>query len=341
MTVPNCGSEPRQVSGFRASRLSGMLPKSRIVSALLVGLGIALVAAGVLAPRLLPADTRLPLDVGQQTWTLTDPQARARLMDSPDGRVVDSPVSHQLHLTLEEPSDEESASVRLGSALLRDSFQDDSDRLITAAVWNWQMDRESGEAMESAQVSDQLASPTSEVPLNGVWLKFPGQAKKGETYQVFDETLRTAYPAHFAGEIEMQGREVYRYHQEIEPENVRQHYAHPFLETDLDGEKGYLFHSATRDFYVDQASGLVVKMDEEISDYYALPDGKKAEEVLEFSGSMDDAQVDRLLDAASQVDPAQVTRPVSLGLLVLGVVLVLGGLLGSFGVFTRRREGDG
>lgn len=318
-----------------------MLPKSRIVAALLVGLGIALIAAGALAPKLLPADTRLPLDVGQQTWTLTDPQARTRLMDHPDGRVVDSPVSHQLHMTLEEPSDKDTASVRLGSALLRDSFQDDADRLIIAAVWNWRMDRETGEAVGPARVSDQLASPTREVTLDGVWLKFPAPAKKGETYQVFDETLRAAYPAQFVEELEMQGRKVYRYHQEIAPENVRMHYAHPFLETNLDGKKGYLFHSANRDIYVDQASGLVVKIDEQISDYYALADGKPAQEVLEFTGSMDDAQVNKLLDAASEVDPAKVTRPVSVVLLVCGVVVALAGLLGSFGVAGRRRESRG
>ncbi|MDO5454846.1 MAG: DUF3068 domain-containing protein, partial [Corynebacterium sp.] len=47
-----------------------MLPKSRILSALLVGLGAALMVGGLLSPALINADGRLPLDLENTTWTI-------------------------------------------------------------------------------------------------------------------------------------------------------------------------------------------------------------------------------------------------------------------------------
>ena len=55
-----------------ACRLARMLPKSRIVSALLVGVGLALIVAGLIAPRFLNGDARFPLNLENTTWTLHD-----------------------------------------------------------------------------------------------------------------------------------------------------------------------------------------------------------------------------------------------------------------------------
>ncbi|AIG63630.1 hypothetical protein CATYP_01880 [Corynebacterium atypicum] len=325
-----------------------MLPKSRVVSALLVGLGVALVVAGLLAPRALPADTRLPLDLGQQTWTITDPHARTRLMTNPQGRVLDAPVTRQLHMTLEEPANEDTVSVRVGSTLARDSMQSDADRLIDAKVWNWRMDRLSGEPVGSAVLADQLASPTKNVEMGGVWLKFPANAER-KNYDVFDETLRRAYPAEFAEEVEIAGRTIYRYHQHIDPQNVRAQYAHPFNEVELhqegegDGDggdtaTGYLFHSVSRDIFVDQATGLVVRLDEQVTDFYGRDAGDRAETVLEFSGTMPDEQVEALLDAASSADAARATGPVSWALIAGGAVVTVIGIAGAFGAFRSWRN---
>ena len=52
-----------------------MLPKSRIFSVLLLGLGVALIAAGVVAPAFLDFSPRLPLNLKNSTWTLRDDSA--------------------------------------------------------------------------------------------------------------------------------------------------------------------------------------------------------------------------------------------------------------------------
>ena len=77
---------------------------------------------------------------------------------------------------------------------------------------------------------------------------------------------------------EYDGRTVYRYHQEIEPTNVAQLFAADGNTTSLPKEgggeeQGYLTHSGSRDFYVDQQTGLVVGMDMDIDDYYADREG--------------------------------------------------------------------
>lgn len=322
-----------------------MLPKSRILSSLLLGLGVALLVAGLVAPRFFHADGRLPLDLEATTWTLQDPEAQSRLNTDPDGRVLDVPVTRQLHLEVQNPADEDEATVRIGETLMRESRQEDLDRLITASVWNYRMDRLTGEATTPATLTDQLASPTAEVDIDGYWLKFPTHAEQ-TTYDVFDSLLREARPAVFEEELDMGGRIVYRYRQEIEPTNVAQLYAGLgnttiFAEEDGSTTQGYLFHSATRDIFVDQVSGMVVEIRESVDDYYGTADGERREQVLAFEGEMPEEQVNALLEQAATISDVTVSQTVRWVIVGIGAVLSLIGLAGVFGVFAgsgRRRE---
>ncbi|QYH20296.1 DUF3068 domain-containing protein [Corynebacterium aquatimens] len=84
-----------------------MLEKSRALSTLLLGLGIALVVGGLVAPRFLLGDGRLPLSINDVTWTISDPDGLR------DGQPA--PVVHQLHMEIRNPSDADTASVRVGT----------------------------------------------------------------------------------------------------------------------------------------------------------------------------------------------------------------------------------
>lgn len=317
-----------------------MLPKSRILSVLILGLGGALVIAGLLAPRFFHVDGRLPMDLQETTFSITDEQARTRLMSDPDGRVLESPVTRQLHLEIQNPVDADSATVRVGASLARDSQQSDLDRLITAEVWNYRIDRNTGEALTPVTVTDQLASPTREIDIDGVWVKFPSDAQQ-TTYEVFDQTLRDTYPAVFQEELEMEGQKVYRYRQEIEPQNVAQQWNGIFNTTNFENEdgsveQGYLFHGAQRDFFVDQNSGLIVDIHETVDDYYGNAAGEPRETVLEFDGKMSAEQVSQQLSQAAEVPEkatAQLIRWIVVG---AGGLLILLGLVGAFGIFGSR-----
>ncbi|MBC3186067.1 DUF3068 domain-containing protein [Corynebacterium sp. zg-331] len=318
-----------------------MLPTSRVISVLLMGLGAALAVVSLLAPRLIDRDARLPLDVGELTWTLRDESARSMVVADPQRPVVTTPVVRQMHVTLEEPSTRDQVMVRVGTSQLRESRQEEADRLISAQVWSYGMDRTTGAATGPAVLSQQLASPTTEVVAPWPWWKFPSLVER-RSYEVFDETLRAAFPAEFQGAQERDGREVYHFRQVIEPTNVAQRYPGVVNTTQWENagegaaERGFLFHSATRDYYVDRVSGLVVDAHERIDDYYGTADGVRREQVLSFDGGLAEGQSERLLEAAGRVTERGYVGAWSWAGIVAGVALVAAGALGALRPGPRR-----
>lgn len=308
-----------------------MLPRSRILAVLGLGLGLALVAWGILAPSFLMSDARLPLDLSYTTLTLRDEKATTRVVGK--DLVVQAPVTRQFHTEILPPSDENTATVRVGVTDMRESLQKDLDRLISATVWSYSIDRRSGAATSQATVADQLASPTRSVTIDGQWLKFPTDAEK-TTYEVFDVTLRKTLPAVFTEETVKEGRTLYRYRQEIQPTNVAQLY-HSVLNTTTfrDGENttpGYLFHSGTRDWLVDQKTGLVIDVEEKIDDYFGDAEGVKREDVLTFNGKVSEDHVSELLHQASGVSDGKLVRIINYVVLAVGVILTIVGAAGAF-----------
>lgn len=307
-----------------------MLPKSRIISALLVGLGLALMVGGLIAPSVLTTDGRLPLDLRDSTWTVTDENATSAPKYDEQARPRQAPVSYQLHLQIQDPADEDTATVRVGSSWLYPV----NEHLISAQTWSYVMDRVSGLASSPASLTHTIGMPPSEVPLEGNWLKLPADVEQG-TYDVFDETLRRAYPAVFVDQTEIDGREVYHFRQEIAPTNVATSYADMFntrVTPTGDGgtEQSYLHHAATRDLWVDQITGLVVDMDLRVDDYYATTAGHRTGEVLAFDGSMSDEQTAQLIDAVSGVRSESTSRLWQWGAIVLGALIALVGAAGAF-----------
>ncbi|MCZ9309451.1 DUF3068 domain-containing protein [Corynebacterium uberis] len=321
-----------------------MLPRSRVVSVLLLGLGAALLAAGLLAPRFIPGDGRLALDVGELTWTTHDEAATTRVFTDPQRRVFQAPVTHQLNLTIEEPTTASTATARVGSTFVRTSLQQEHDRLMQATVWNWVLDRVTGAAVGPMTLSYQMASPTAQLDVDGVWLKFPANLGRDDV-SVLDETLRRATPATFIDETELHGRKVYHFRQDIAPTNVALDYEAIGTTIDLPtpeghegpGETGYLFHSAVRDYYVDQASGLVLNIEESIDDYYGTLDGTRREPVLAFHGVMEDSQTAQLAQVAQAITQHRGVGMWSWITAGIGAVLAALGLLGALGVASARR----
>ncbi|VZH84434.1 DUF3068 domain-containing protein [Corynebacterium rouxii] len=308
-----------------------MLPTTRILSVLLLGVGVALGVVGILGPRWVNTDARLPLDLSQTTFTLKDDHARTRLING--GRVLDAGVVRQLHMDILPPTDADTATVRIGVSDSRESRQEDVDRLIQASVWTYPLNRLSGEALVPATVSSQLGSPTEKVSVAGPWLKFPSDAQQ-TTYEVFDPTLRSAIPAVFSEEIDRGGRTIYRYSQDIKPTNVAEKYASVFNTTQKGENTLYLYHSGNRQWYVDQISGLVVDVEENIEDYFGDADGTRREDALIFHGRMSEDDKAALFEQASAVSDGSVARVLYRVALVAGVLLSAVGLLGAF----RRRS---
>ncbi|MBM0262601.1 porin PorA family protein [Corynebacterium macginleyi] len=318
-----------------------MLPKSRIFSVLLLGLGVALVVAGVAAPAFLDFSPRLPLELKNTTWTLKDESADSQVVNKDGMSPYSGPMTYQINASIQEPSNEDTATLRIGETRLRGDGQG-LDDLSRAQVWTYPIDRLSGEAEGEASLSHTLASPEEKVSIDGYWLKFPANAEK-TNYPVFDPTLRKAVDAVFEEEIEVEGRTVYRYHQEIEPTNVAQLYAADgnttsFPKEDGGQEPGYLMHSGSRDFYVDQATGLVVGMEMDIDDYYADREGVGREPAFVFNGSSSEEARVALLEEAKSFPRNHVAEIVRWVVLGIGIVLTFIGVIGALGIYDRKNK---
>lgn len=334
-----------------------MLPASRVLSAIAIGIGLALLVGAGLAPRYLHIDSRLPLDVEHTTF---------RLVDEETG------YQHQLHWDLLEPADAESVSVRVGSSTLRESEPGEPAELVDAEVWAFDLDRISGQALSTAQLSHTLVTPAAHVDIAGQWLKFPVDAEK-TNYEVFDPTLRESAPAAFQEVVTVDGVELYRYRQVIEPVNVATKYADqrntkreevlapedpapadpapedpaaepaeedqsPEQPAMVPGRQLYLHHAATRDYFVHPRTGMIVDLHEDIDDYYATGEGERVEDAVVYQAQLAAEDVDKLIVQAESFANADTVNTIRYIVLAVGAVITLVALIGVFGGFRRRSQ---
>ncbi|MDK8663779.1 MULTISPECIES: DUF3068 domain-containing protein [Corynebacterium] len=304
-----------------------MLRFSRSLAALVAGVGIALVVAGMLAPRVLLSGERLPLALGDATWTITDPDGM-RAGES-------APVTRQLHLEVMEPSGDERAAIRVGDSVRAGEAPGDFENLVSATTWSYELDRVSGEALSPAQAQVIFAMPAAQVAVNGVWLKFPSPAPASDV-DVFDPVLRGSAVARFVDTQEIGGRTVNRYQQTVAPTNIAQRYADPRNTLTVDGERTFFTHAAERELLVDEQTGVVVGINERVDDYYADAEGNGVQNVLTYDGRMDEAQVTELVQRVGQAQP-KAANPLLWWIVTgVGAVLALVGLIGS--VVSARRN---
>ena len=332
-----------------------MLPASRVLSAIAIGIGLALLVGAGLAPRYLHIDSRLPLDVEHTTF---------RLVDEETG------YQQQLHWDLLEPADAESVSVRVGSSTLRESEPGEPAELVDAEVWAFDLDRISGQALSTAQLSHTLVTPAAHVDIAGQWLKFPVDAEK-TSYEVFDPTMRESAPAAFQEVVTVDGVELYRYRQVIDPVNVATKYADqrntkreevlapedpapedtapedpaaepaeedqaPEQPAMVPGRQLYLHHAATRDYFVHPRTGMIVDLHENIDDYYATGEGERVEDAVVYQAQLAAEDVDKLIVQAESFANADTVNTIRYIVLAVGAVITLVALIGVFGGFRRR-----
>ncbi len=268
-----------------------MLSRTRILALLALMVGVALVIAGILLPKMVSSEHVVPLELKATTLRLQDPQATvgSNYRAGEEGDIT-APVARQFNISLGEPATEDQASARVGVSTYREDTEDDLKSLLDAQVFSFRVDRITGQAVDGAgKVADTPVVPSSEVAMEGYWAKLPANAER-TTYDYFDVTLRTALPAEFNREETRTASDgtdmpVYVYRQEIEPRSVREQYQGIRNEiTDPEsGETAQLMHGGWREITVEPKSGLIVGVEEDIRDTYQL-DGKEIQTLLAFHG---------------------------------------------------------
>lgn len=290
----------------------------RPIAALVAGSGVALLVAGLLAPNVLLSNERLPLGLGQATWTIEDPDGTR------DGK--SAPVTRQLHMEIMEPASDDEAAVRIGDTVRAGEAAGDFDNLLSATTWSYEMDRISGGAVGPAQAQVILGMPAAEVPVEGAWLKFPSPAPASDV-DVFDPVLRGTAPARFVDTQEIGGRTVNRYQQTIAPTNIAQRYADPRNTLTIDGERTFLTHSAERELLVDEQTGVVVGINERVDDYYADANGRGVQNVVTYDGRMDEGQIAEFAKRVGDAQPGWTSKALWWSVAGAGALLALIGLI--------------
>ena len=237
--------------------------------------------------------------------------------------------------------DQEVATARIGVSLMRGEHgpegalqATDLDRLVDATVWTYTFKRTTGMNTSPVKFANMPATGATDVEFSGYWVKFPLDAKQ-TSYEVFDATLRRTAPAVYKDSQERNGRIIYHYQQKIDPTNTADLYSTFFTTIKLPIKpappadqpqdiEAYLFHSGVRDYYVDQISGMIVDMSENIIDYYGDRNGGKLADAHLFAGKMSNEQSAAMLAQAAQLSDGHIIRIITWVVLGLGVIVTFG-----------------
>ncbi|MCJ0892191.1 DUF3068 domain-containing protein [Rhodococcus sp. ARC_M5] len=324
---------------------------SRILALVLIGLGAFLVVAAILIPTYtVSALEKTPLDL-EVTTVSTGEGSVLNASSLAAGRaVVDQnvPLVSQRFVTVEEPSDADIMTLQAGQTLRRSDKQADTG-LLTASVDRVTIDRKTSMPVENPIGTIQVAgdAPAEEVAHTGLQYKFPFNAEQ-KSYPYFDVNARATKDIDFVEATELNGTPVYQYQQTVGPVDLSTVVNLPTnkvtLPADTWGVEGGAepvtmtrWYENTRTLWVEPETGVVVKGEEQIHQYYAREADQPEVDVLNapitFDENTVEYQIQQAKDGQDQLSLFGRTVPIVAG--ILGVISLIAG------VFLLLRGGNG
>jgi Porin PorA len=180
----------------------------------------------------------------------------------------------------------------------------------------------------------------------GLTLKFPFDTQK-QSYQFWDGPANAASPAEFSGEEVVEGVDVYRFVQRIDPKTLRTQEVPGSLAGDpeADSVTTNVVYSNTKTLWVEPATGIIVKAQQDVAQVLETPDGEPVLTLLDAVLTYDEATVKaNAQDAASGAGQLRLLGTVlPVGAVLLGLVLTAAGLFllrAPQGRRLRRPEGQ-
>ncbi len=315
---------------------------SRIVALALVGLGAFLLVAAILIPTYtVPRLEKTPLDlevtaVSDGTGSVLNSASLAAGKAEVDTNV---PLVSQRYVTVEEPSNADVVTVQAGQTLLRSDKQGETG-LLTASV-----DRVTADRVTAMPVQDPIGTiqvqadkPAEEVAHTGLQYKFPFNAEQ-KSYPYFDVNVRATKDIDFVEETEINGTTVYKYEQTVGPVDLSEVVTTPTNKLTLPaatwGVEGDApvtmtrFYENQRTAWVEPETGVVVKGQEDIHQYYSRTAGQPEVDVLNATLTFDENTVEyQIAQAKDGMDRLSLfgrTIPIIAG--ILGVIALIAGVL--------------
>ncbi|MBY6680363.1 DUF3068 domain-containing protein [Rhodococcus sp. BP-316] len=315
---------------------------TRVIPPILIGLGAFFLVIAILIPLYMVGRLeKTPLDLeitSVSTGTGSVLDSRSLTAGS---AVVDQnvPLISQRFVTTEEPSNSDVITVQAGSSLRRTDRQGDTG-LLTATVDRVSLDRVSSMPVDPVgSIQSQADKPAEEVPHTGLQYKFPFDSQK-QTYPFFDTVARESYDMTFVEETQIEGVTVYHYTQTIPAVDLSavvpspaNKLALPASTWGVDGGATPItmtrYYENTRDIYVEPVTGVIVKGQEDVHQYYARRAGTPEVDVVKAVIGFDDNtvtyQLGRAQDGKDQIALIGRTVPIVAG--VLGVILLAVGIV--------------
>jgi len=332
-----------------------------------MGLGAALLIAALLLSTYTKGKiAKIPLNldatlVADGTGTAFDPQSL-----NTERFVINRnvPVALQEQISVESPSNADVVTLQVGSSLRRTDKQQDSG-LLLALVDTVTVNRKTavavssesnpGGAVQKPRAAEDTLPPTNiALPHDGLAYRFPFDTEK-RTYPVFDPIAQKAYDANYDGEEDVNGLTTYRFSQNVgydadgklvEPIKYSSLYsddadAQVTARASLWGLPGNpdepitmtRYYAAQRTFWVDPASGTIVKEKERGYHFYAREPLKPEVTFVDFSVTSTEATVEsQVATARDERDRLALWgRILPITFTAMGLVALVGGAgLGSF-----------
>jgi hypothetical protein len=197
---------------------------------------------------------------------------------------------------------------------------------ITASQERFAIDRDSGLAVPDPKGKEQVDRDINNdnAKHSGLILKFPiGTEKK--SYPFWDSQIRSSeHLMEYRGEEKIKGVDTYRFEQSIP-------------DTQLPGQQPEVHYISHRIAWVDPATGVIVKGEQQVNITIGSLSETNRLTVLDgtftFTDENQTRAAERAKDGGSTITTLRVTAP--LICLIVGIVVLAGGL-----VLTLRRQGD-
>jgi hypothetical protein len=335
-------------------------------------LGAALLIAALLLSTYTKGKiAKIPLDldatlVADGTGTAFDPESL-----NTERFVINRnvPVALQEQISVESPSNADVVTLQVGSSLRRTDKQQDSG-LLLALVDTVTVNRKTavavssesnpGGAVQKPRAAEDTLPPTNiALPHDGLAYRFPFDTEK-RTYPVFDPIAQKAYDANYDGEEDVNGLTTYRFSQNVgydadgklvEPIKYSSLYgddadAQVTARASLWGLPGNpdepitmtRYYAAQRTFWVDPASGTIVKEKERGYHFYAREPLKPEVTFVDFSVTSTEATVEsQVATARDERDRLALWgRILPITFTAMGLVALVGGA--GVGSFSLRAE---
>ncbi|MFC9789751.1 DUF3068 domain-containing protein [Rhodococcus sp. NPDC127528] len=321
---------------------------SRTLACILVGLGAFLLAAALLIPTYTVGKLKkTPLDLEVTTVATGNGDVLDAKSLAAGKAVVNTnvPLVAQRYVTVVDPSNATDITVQAGQTLRRTDKQGDTG-LLTATVDTVTDDRVSAMPVPGgvSTIQTDANKPADEVERDGLQYKWPFDAEK-KTYPYFDINARKTQDIDFVEETEINGMKVYHYNQKIAPVDLSKVVASPTNKLTLPaatwGVEGgeapvtmSRWYTNERDTWVDPVTGVVVKGQEKLYQYYARTADKPEVTVLKatlpFDENTIEYQIQQAKDGQDKLATFGRTVPIVAG--ILGVIALIAGIyLGTRG----------